>query len=43
MSLRRIFKTAQLRIEKMHFRMRQQLMEYEDWLNKVYHQMGSEG
>ncbi len=39
--LRRYFALAQLRVEKMHFRMRQQLMEYEDWLNKVYHQMGA--
>jgi preprotein translocase subunit SecA len=39
--LRWLFARAQLKVETLHFRQRQQLMEYEDWLNGVYHQMGS--
>ncbi|HUO06816.1 MAG TPA: DEAD/DEAH box helicase [Phycisphaerae bacterium] len=35
-----LFEKAQLKVESLHFRQRQQLMEYEDWLNKVYYQMG---
>ena len=35
-----LFARAQHRIEALHYRQRQQLMEYEDWLNKVYYQMG---
>ncbi|MGN6370659.1 MAG: DEAD/DEAH box helicase [Phycisphaerae bacterium] len=38
--IRRLFERAQLKVESLHFRQRQQLMEYEDWLNKVYYQMG---
>jgi preprotein translocase subunit SecA len=38
--IRRLFEKAQLKVESLHFRQRQQLMEYEDWLNKVYYQMG---
>jgi preprotein translocase subunit SecA len=38
--IRKLFARAQLKVESLHFRQRQQLMEYEDWLNKVYHQMG---
>jgi preprotein translocase subunit SecA len=38
--IRALFSRAQLKVEHMHYRQRQQLMEYEDWLNKVYHQMG---
>jgi preprotein translocase subunit SecA len=37
---RLLFARAQFKIESLHFRQRQQLMEYEDWLNKVYYQMG---
>lgn len=37
----RLFALAQRRVEALHFRTRQQLMDYEDWLNRVYHQMGS--
>ena len=37
---RGLFRRAQLKVEALHYRQRQQLMEYEDWLNKVYHQMG---
>jgi len=37
---RLFFARAQRKVEAMHYRQRQQLMEYEDWLNKVYHQMG---
>jgi len=40
-AIRRLFARAQLRVEALHFRQRQQLMEYEDWLNKVYYQMGA--
>ncbi len=39
--IRRLFERAQLKVESLHFRQRQQLMEYEDWLNKVYYQMGA--
>ena len=39
--VRRLFARAQLKVESLHFRQRQQLLEYEDWLNKVYHQMGA--
>jgi preprotein translocase subunit SecA len=39
-TIRRLFERAQLKVEALHFRQRQQLMEYEDWLNKVYYQMG---
>jgi len=35
-----LFTRAQLKVESLHFRQRQQLMEYEDWLNRVYYQMG---
>ncbi|HVX86082.1 MAG TPA: DEAD/DEAH box helicase [Phycisphaerae bacterium] len=35
-----LFARAQRKVESMHYRQRQQLMEYEDWLNKVYFQMG---
>jgi preprotein translocase subunit SecA len=35
-----LYARAQLKVESLHFRQRQQLMEYEDWLNKVYYQMG---
>jgi len=35
-----LFSRAQLKVESLHFRQRQQLMEYEDWLNRVYYQMG---
>jgi preprotein translocase subunit SecA len=35
-----LFARAQHKVESMHYRQRQQLMEYEDWLNKVYFQMG---
>jgi preprotein translocase subunit SecA len=38
--IRNLFARAQFKVEALHFRQRQQLMEYEDWLNKVYHQMG---
>ena len=38
---RLFFARAQLKVEGLHFRQRQQLMEYEDWLNKVYYQMGA--
>jgi preprotein translocase subunit SecA len=37
---RLLFRRAQLKVESLHFRQRQQLMEYEDWLNRVYYQMG---
>jgi preprotein translocase subunit SecA len=37
---RLLFARAQFKVESLHFRQRQQLMEYEDWLNKVYYQMG---
>jgi preprotein translocase subunit SecA len=37
---RHYFARAQLKVEALHYRQRQQLMEYEDWLNKVYYQMG---
>ncbi len=37
---RLLFTRAQLKVESLHFRQRQQLMEYEDWLNRVYYQMG---
>ena len=36
-----LFQRAQCKIETLHYRMRCQLMEYEDWLNEVYHQMGT--
>jgi preprotein translocase subunit SecA len=39
-TIRSLFRRAQLKVEHLHYRQRQQLMEYEDWLNKVYHQMG---
>ena len=39
-SPRMLFARAQFKVESLHFRQRQQLMEYEDWLNKVYYQMG---
>jgi preprotein translocase subunit SecA len=39
--IRALFRSAQSKVERMHQRMRAQLMEYEDWLNKVYHQMGT--
>ncbi len=39
-SPRLLFARAQFKVESLHFRQRQQLMEYEDWLNKVYYQMG---
>ncbi len=35
-----LFARAQRKVESMHYRQRQQLMEYEDWLNQVYFQMG---
>jgi preprotein translocase subunit SecA len=35
-----LFSRGQLKVESLHFRQRQQLMEYEDWLNRVYYQMG---
>jgi preprotein translocase subunit SecA len=38
---RMLFARAQLKVESLHYRQRQQLMEYEDWLNKVYYQMGA--
>jgi preprotein translocase subunit SecA len=38
--IRQLFATAQRKVEALHYRQRQQLMEYEDWLNKVYYQMG---
>ncbi len=38
--IRQLFAKAQLKVEALHYRQRQQLMEYEDWLNKVYYQMG---
>ena len=40
-ALQKLFETAQQKVEKTHYRMRQQLMEYEDWLNEVYYNMGS--
>ncbi len=39
--LRLLFARAQRKVESLHFRQRQQLMEYEDWLNRVYYQMGT--
>ncbi len=36
----KLFAQGAAKVESLHFRQRQQLMEYEDWLNKVYHQMG---
>jgi len=38
--VRRLFERAQLKVEHLHFRQRRQLMEYEDWLNRVYFEMG---
>ncbi|MCL2641806.1 MAG: hypothetical protein FWD53_13230 [Phycisphaerales bacterium] len=38
--VRQYFVKAQRKVEQLHYRQRQDLMEYEDWLNKVYHQMG---
>jgi preprotein translocase subunit SecA len=38
--VRLYFARAQLKVEALHFRQRQQLMDYEDWLNKVYYEMG---
>ena len=38
--VRGYFARAQGKVEHLHYRQRQQLMEYEDWLNKVYYQMG---
>jgi preprotein translocase subunit SecA len=38
--IRQLFARAQRKVESLHYRQRQQLMEYEDWLNKVYYQMG---
>jgi preprotein translocase subunit SecA len=35
----RLFRVAQLKVEGMHYRLRQQLMDYEDWLNRVYYEM----
>ncbi|MCL2646439.1 MAG: hypothetical protein FWD61_05455 [Phycisphaerales bacterium] len=39
--IRQFFTRAQRKVEHLHYRQRQQLMEYEDWLNKVYYQMNS--
>lgn len=36
-----LFARAQRKVEALHYRQRQQLIEYEDWLNKVYYQMGA--
>lgn len=36
-----LYRRAQLRMETLHYRQRKQLMEYEDWINKVYYQMGT--
>jgi preprotein translocase subunit SecA len=39
--LRLLFARAQRKVETLHYRQRRQLMEYEDWLNEVYYQMGT--